>query len=170
MHFFTNEKAVIPNGPACALVTGIGRFLPVKVIQCTGQVECKWVVNCDVNGWASGMQFPTFRTVCSHLASGAAPESSHLTQIETRKARVFSCLTKILLPLAFTINIAIGIVCAIAGPHRQQAGDSPATTARGKPDPSPLTGIDWLSNESSFKNGHFHCCTWLAGCIGKTTE
>ena len=36
----------------------IGLFLPVKVIQCTGQVECKWVVNCDVNGWASGMQFP----------------------------------------------------------------------------------------------------------------
>ena len=39
----------------------------------------------------------------------------------------------------------------IAGANRQQAGDSPATTARGKPDPSPLTGTDWLSNESSLK-------------------
>ncbi len=53
--------------------------------------------------------------------------------------------------MAFTINITIGIVCFSAGSHRQQAGDSPATTARGNPDPSPLTGIDWLSNESSLK-------------------
>lgn len=28
-------------------------------MQTTGQVECKLVVNCDENGWASGMQFPT---------------------------------------------------------------------------------------------------------------
>ena len=45
----------------------IGRFLPVKThpvrrsdpMQTTGEVECKWLVSGNANGWSSGMQFAT---------------------------------------------------------------------------------------------------------------
>ena len=61
----------------------------------------------------------------------------------------------------------IRIVDLIADSHRQQAGDSPATTARGKPDPSPLTGTDWLSNESSLETDTFTAAPGFPGASGK---
>lgn len=53
---------------------------------------------------------------------------------------------------------------------RQQAGNSPATTARGKPDPSPLTGTDWLSNESSLEANTFTAASGQPGAAGKYRE
>ena len=116
---------------------------------------------------------PSSTGKCLHPFSGSPPQPQAKRIPVTPKPateRAFLCVLKYLCKSALTKIMMIRIVDFIAGSHRQQAGDSPATTARGKPGPSPLTGTDWLSNESSLKNGHFHCCTWLAGCNGKTTE
>ena len=82
---YTECNALQKSAAALHMRKG-GRFWPISAgqshpmcwsnpMQTTGQVECKWVVNCDVNGWASGMQFPIRHTVLrTHL------EHSHRTQ------------------------------------------------------------------------------------------
>ena len=36
-------------------MTAVGRFLPVIVIQCTGQIQCKRLVKSNANGWSIAM-------------------------------------------------------------------------------------------------------------------
>ena len=36
-------------------MTASGRFLPVKAIQCTAQIQCKRLVKSNANGWSIAM-------------------------------------------------------------------------------------------------------------------